>query len=379
MKTHFRKLGLFSDIVAQAKRNHSLFPKAPPGKATQHRVREVLGFLDRVALPQDVQRIKSWEKNEVAGEMVTWSVGYGPSTEAWVMKPKGVEGHLPAVIALHDHGGFKFFGKEKITEGFEKPPPYLIHWWEQLYGGRAYANALAKAGFLVLVPDAFLWGSRRFPQTLMPEWAPAAFSSLTDSHWLENGIPSEIGEYNFAASLHEHEVEKYCRVLGTTLAGVVSYEDRVAANYLLTRPDVDPNRIGCIGLSGGGARSALLHVTHDHIKACVIVGMMSTYASLLDSHIASHTWMLFPGGWSRFGDWPDLAACRAPSPLLVQYDLEDDLFPLDGMTAAHERLQEHYRETGRPEAYRGEFYKGPHKFDIPMQEAAFSWLEKALN
>ena len=379
MKMHFRKLGLFSDIVAQAKRNQPLFPKASPGKATQQRIREVLGFADNAALPQDVQRIKSWEKNEVVGEMVTWSVGYGPATEAWVLKPKGVAGGLPAVIALHDHGGFKFFGKEKISEGFDKPPPHLIHLWETYYGGRAYANALAKAGFLVLVPDAFLWGSRRFPQDLMPDWASAAFSNLSDSPWLDEGIPAEIGEYNFAASLHEHEVEKYCRVLGTTLAGVVAYEDRVAANYLLTRSDVDPQRIGCVGLSGGGARSALLHATHDPIKACVIVDMMSTYADLLDSQVAAHTWLLYPGDWSRFGDWPDLAACRAPSPLLVQYALDDDLFPRDGMTAAHERLQAHYRETGHPEAYRGEFYQGPHQFDIPMQEAAFSWLEQVLN
>ena len=98
-------------------------------------------------------------------------------------------------------------------------------------------------------------------------------------------------------------------------------------NYLLSRSDVRTDRVGCLGLSGGGNRAALLNATHDQIAATVIIGLMTTYEGLLD-HNLSHTWMLFPFGWARYGDWPDLAACRAPSPLLVQYDLEDELFTL---------------------------------------------------
>jgi len=105
---------------------------------------------------------------------------------------------------------------------------------------------------------------------------------------------------------------------------------------------------------------------------------MSSYAHLLDRHVVSHTWMFFPSGWARLGDWPDLAACRAPSPLLVQYDRDDELFPLDGMQAADARLSAHYRTAGAPDAYRGEFYPGPHKFDLEMQAAAFAWLKGQL-
>ena len=90
----------------------------------------------------------------------------------------------------------------------------------------------------------------------------------------------------------------------------------------------------------------------------------------------SHTWMLFPFGWARHGDWPDIAACRAPSPLLVQYDLQDHLFTEEGMRDAHARLQAHYARTGEPDAYTGQFYPGPHKFDLEMQLAAFGWLKK---
>ena len=146
-------------------------------------------------------------------------------------------------------------------------------------------------------------------------------------------------------------------------------------NYLLTRADVDSERIGCIGLSGGGNRAALLTATHSSIRAAVIVGLMTTYPALLD-HNMSHTWMLFPFGWARHGDWPDIAACRAPLPLLVQYDLQDHLFTEEGMRDAHARLQSHYASAGRPDAYTGQFYPGPHKFDLEMQAAAFDWLRQ---
>ncbi len=137
------------------------------------------------------------------------------------------------------------------------------------------------------------------------------------------------------------------------------------------------DRVGCLGLSGGGNRAALLNATHDSIAATVIVGLMSTYEGLLD-HNMSHTWMLFPFGWARHGDWPDLAACRAPIPLLVQYLLDDDLFTEPGMRAADARLRHHFAGAGHPAAYTGQFYPGPHRFDIEMQAAALAWLQKKL-
>ncbi len=73
--------------------------------------------------------------------------------------------------------------------------------------------------------------------------------------------------------------------------------------------------------------------------------------------------MLFPFGWARHGDWPDLAACRAPSPLLVQYDLDDELFTPEGMAAAHDRLTRIFADIGAPDTYTGQFYPGPHRFD----------------
>lgn len=360
--TQFAHLGPFSDLADAAARSRPLFPLAPPGPETQRAVLDTLSFAPGPEEPQAVAVERSWERDGIAGEEISWSVGYGPRAHAWLLRPVGVSGRLPGIVALHDHGGFKYYGKEKIADGPDDLPEVLKPFRAFYYGDRAYPNALARDGFAVLVPDTFLWGSRRFP------WEIVRGEECEET----------VTAYNQATGPHEHVVEKYCSVLGTTLAGVVSFEDRVAAAYLASRDDVDSDSLGCIGLSGGGARSALLQATCDRIRAAVIVGMMSTYAGLLDHNIACHTWMLFPSGWSRRGDWADLAACRAPSSLLVQYDREDGLFSPEGMDAAHRRLAAHYESVGHPDGYVGQFYPGPHKFDLEMQSAAFAWLGRQL-
>ncbi|MFN2129560.1 MAG: hypothetical protein ACK2VD_03470 [Anaerolineae bacterium] len=377
MSEVYQHLGIYSDWVAEAQRQHVLWPPAPPGPATQARVREVLGFSGGPETPHDVRLEARWERDGLSGEELSWSVGYGPRTHAWLLKPADVREPLPGIVALHDHGGFKYYGKAKIADGAVGPSPLMVRYRETYYGGRAWANALAHEGYVVLVHDTFLWGSRRFPLEDMPEWVlEAADATLAVRPDLDT--PPGIARYNRAAGFHEHLIEKYCNLLGTTMAGVVAHEDRIAANYLRSRADVIADRVGCAGLSGGGNRAALLQATDDGISAAVIVGLMSTYEALLDHNVSTHTWMFFPSGWSRYGDWTDLAACRAPSPLLVQYDLQDDLFTEQGMREADRKLSVAYAEAARPEAYTGQFYPGPHKFDLEMQHAAFAWLGEQL-
>jgi dienelactone hydrolase len=377
MAQRYEHLGIYSDWVAEAQRQQPLYPRALPGPETQRTVREILGFCAGPETPINVRVEQRWQRAGLAGEEVSWSVGYGPRTHAYVLRPADASGPLPGIVALHDHGGFKVYGKEKIAEGPAEPPPVLRDFYRKYYGGRAYANALASEGFIVLIHDTWLWGSRRFPLEMMPARVQEMAANLLKAAPPDPAMPYEIALYNTAAGEHEHWMSKYANLLGTSMAGVVSHEDRIAANYLLSRPDVIADRVGCLGLSGGGNRAALLQATHDRMAATVIVGLMSTYEGLLD-HNMSHTWMFFPFAWARHGDWPDLAACRAPSPLLVQYDMDDDLFCMDGMKAADASLAAHYRSVGHPEAYSGQFYPGPHKFDLEMQAAAFAWLKKWL-
>ena len=371
---HFAHLGPFSDLVDAARKQGPLFPSAhlDRGKA-----REILRFTLQDDGPRDVEVIRTWRADGLDGEEMSWSVGFGPRTHAWLLKPSGASGPLPGILALYDHGHYKFFGKEKIADGPDSAIEAVQPFRDTYYSGRAFANALARKGFSVLIHDTFLWSSRRFPIEAMLE-RDLAVADEIGSGMGHGTIDPKILRYHGAAYLHELQLAKYCTLLGTSLAAVIAFEDRVALNYLSARGDVDAQRIGCVGFSGGGLRAALLGATAEHPPARVIAGMMGTYDELLDKLIAPHTWMLFPTGLSRHGDIPDLAGCAAPAPLLVQSALGDQMFTPKGMRDADIRIAEYYARAGARNAYRGEFYDGPHRFDTPMQEAAFAWLRAQL-
>jgi len=370
-----RDLGAFSDWVAHARTQARIYPPADGPPLTSSDVRELLGYAAD-GEPLEPREGRRWTRDGVTGDEVSWSPGFGPRTQAWLLRPAGAEEPLPGVLALHGHDGFKFFGKEKVADGPDPTPRAVRAVREGLYDGVAFANELARRGFCVLVHDVFSWGSRRFA----PELLRAPARPEPEATWLgPEGDPARDSvAYNRAALAHEHLVAKYCTLLGTSLAGVVAYEDRVAVRYLRSRRDLVAGPVGCLGLSGGGCRAALLHATCDEVAAAGVVGMMTTHPALLDHLVANHTWMFFPPGLAARGDWPDLAAARAPTPLLVQFNRDDQLFTLAGMRAADERLAAHYGQAGAPHAYVGEFYDGPHKFDRAMQQSAFAHLQRWL-
>ncbi|HEX6566113.1 MAG TPA: hypothetical protein VF020_17615 [Chthoniobacterales bacterium] len=355
MKSH---LGIYSDWVEAAQKQAALYPVAAPGEETRRQIRNMLGFSNIAPVAENVQIETTWKRNGLIGEAISWSVGYGPRTQAWFLRPEGVDEALPGILALHGHDGFKFFGKEKMADGKEPPPEAVEHLRMELYEGTAFANDLAKQGFAVLVHDVFLWGSRRFPFETMPRPIHRQVEDWERGRKRSRESTNEIDRYNAAARWHEHLVAKYCNLLGTSLAGVVNFEDRAALQYLRSRSEVRSAPCGCIGLSGGGCRAALLQASCDDIGAAVVVGMMTTHSELLDHHVDPHTWMFFPAGLARIGDWPDLAASRAPSPLLVQYNRDDQLFTMQGMESAHDRITSHYERTGHPDRYVGCFYDG---------------------
>src|SRR5512147_111365 len=103
MKKTYTHLGTYSDLVDEAQRQSKVSPIARPGLETQQKVREVLGWCNFPEQPVDLKLERSWEKDSLSGEELSWSVGYGPRTHAWLLKPAGAKGPLPGMLALHDH------------------------------------------------------------------------------------------------------------------------------------------------------------------------------------------------------------------------------------------------------------------------------------
>jgi len=331
---------------------------------------DLLAFRPQPA-PLDARLARKITHDGLEIEEVSWEVGYGPRCEAWVLKPAGARGRLPAVLALHDHGGFKYYGKEKIAESDHVFPLTQEH-RESAYGGIPWANALARERFVVLVHDTFAFGSRAVPVDSLSPRYQARFRDR------KPGTPEYIRVYNAFAAEHEHVLAKSFFTAGTTWPGVYAYEDRRAVDYLLTRPDVDAGRIGCGGLSGGGLRTVLLAGTDPRIQAANCVGFMTTWQDFLRDKVHTHTWMLYIPYCARYLDFPDILSLHGPKAALVQYDEDDPLYTLAGQRDADRLLKQIYTRMGAADRYTGSFYPGPHKFDAPMQREAFAFFKRAL-
>jgi dienelactone hydrolase len=312
------------------------------------------------------------EYNGLHIEMLSWQLPYGPPTEAVFLKPKGARGPLPAVLGLHDHGGNKYFGTRKITRTSAEQHPVMKQHQEHYYGGVAWANELAKRGYAVLVNDAFLFGSRRIRVADLPKQIKGDLQEVNPED------EKEIAAYNKFASDHEHLVAKSLFCAGTTWPGVFSGEDQRALDYLCARPDVDPQRVGCAGLSGGGLRTCYLSGLDDRIRCACCVGMMTTWRDYLLYKCYTHTWMIYIPGLPLDLDYPEVMGLRVPRPSLVLSCVEDQLFTLPEMKRADQILGDVYRKAGAEDRYRASFYPGGHKFDRPMQDEAFTWFDRWL-
>ena len=115
-------------------------------------------FRERVAMPDTEGagecRIESqYEYDGLQVEELSWQLPYGPRTEAVLLKPAGARGPLPGVLALHDHGGHKFHGWQKITRTDSQQNAVNVDHQARAYGGAPWANRLAQRGYAVLVPS----------------------------------------------------------------------------------------------------------------------------------------------------------------------------------------------------------------------------------
>ena len=337
------------------------------------KARELVAQPDSGGAPQ-AEVVGRLALDGVEVERLRWELPYGPATEAVFLKPEGSKGPLPGVLALHDHGGNKYFGYRKIADDGEPLHPMLEDHRARGYSGRAWANELARRGYAVLCHDTFSFASRRVRVADVPE--PIRWDGARDVTAEEH--QQDIDSYNQWAGKHENIMAKSLHSAGTTWPGMYVSDDQRALDLLCARPEVDAARLGCCGLSGGGVRSAYLGGLDDRIACAIVVGMMTTWRDLLLYKCWTHTWMFWASLLPKYLDYPEVFGLRVPRPAMVLNNTEDPLFTLSEMERADGILREVYQKAGVPERYACNFHPGTHKFDQTMQEEAFAWFDRWL-
>lgn len=144
-----------------------------------------------------------------------------------------------------------------------------------------------------------------------------------------------------------HDATLQALMLGKTLLGERVFDVDRALDYLMTRSDVDRNRIGVMGNSGGGTVSlfaaALLPRLAFAMPSCYFCTFRDSIMSLY--HCADN----YVPGLLKVAEMPDIMGLFAPKPLVLVAGREDPIFPFHGVRRAYRHLKAIYRAAGAPE------------------------------
>jgi dienelactone hydrolase len=332
-------------------------------KLARARVLERLCYSPPVT-PPAVEIIRRTEREDYIEEYLTFQTTPDLRVPAYVLLPRKAPRPAPGVVVLHCHGGAYLWGKEKVV-AVENEHPVLSEFKNRLYEGASIANELVRRGYVVITIDMFYWGERR----MLLDADPPSYREP------QRMSSDEVDGFNRRSSQNEQLVARTLMTAGITWPGVVRWDDLRTVDYLASRPEVDPRRLGCVGLSVGGYRSFLLAALDPRIKAAVDVGWMTSYASNIRRHVLNTVGFTFhiPGLY-RYLDLPDLAALIAPRSVLVINGSKDTLFPGDGVEKAFRKIEACFRKAGVTDRQRCRFYDAPHEFNRAMQAEAWEWL-----
>lgn len=318
-----------------------------------------------------VQVLESEQRTGYQCRRIAYSAPDGDRVEAYLLVPDGAgrRRRHPGLVLLHDHGARFDIGKEKLVRPMASAPEYIKkssqEWVDGGFDGVWFADRLAAAGYVVIVPDALYWGSRSTEAAR--KWSRVRFGG-------EDGdlkaLKKEVYEGQRAVydSLERNGVVWACKTLR---------EDAGAAAVLGRLPCVDPERIGCFGWSMGAHRAWLLTAFCPEVKTGVALCWMTLKQTQADPPTASDYSMMIPQLRERY-DFPDIALALAPKPFLFLSGRQDKLFPEYAVEEAYGRMRQIYSEKGADGMLLTEWFDGPHHCGLGEQERIMAYLDEHL-
>ncbi|MBB6670098.1 alpha/beta hydrolase family protein [Cohnella nanjingensis] len=252
----------------------------------------------------------------------------------YVLVPKESKERSGAVIACHGHGygsrdivGLTASGEEKTGDiGYQKN----------------FAVELVKRGYITVAPELLGFGDRKLVED------------------------EEAQEHNSC-----HRLSTFLLAMGQTMAGYRVFETLRCVDYLLTRNDVDADRIGCMGISGGGLVCSFAAAIDDRISAAVVSGFTNTFQDSILS--IRHCIDNYVPGLSLVAEMPDLLGLIAPKPLLVEAGTRDPIFPVQATLEAFENIRDVYRLLGKEEKLELDLFEGDHEIS---GKVAYDWFRR---
>jgi dienelactone hydrolase len=242
-------------------------------------------------------------------EWLSYEVEVGDRVPAIALVPDAATNisSAPAIVIWHQHNGQWHLGKSEPAG---------------LAGNAMHHTgvALAKLGYVVLCPDALCFEERQDPQQKLKSGAFERFEFL-----------------------------RYV-VAGKSMAWKNILDMRRAVDYLVSRPEVDAQRIGCYGHSMGSTHTWLVGPWEPRIKCLVGNCCLPTYAAIHRTKLL-HCFPNYVPGWEQFGDTPEIAGLIAPRRLHLNFGETDQGSPINEVRTGVKQIAEIYEKSNAAEQF----------------------------
>ena len=182
---------------------------------------------------------------------------------------------------------------------------------------------------------------------------------------------SELGGTAYTA---EHTmIGAQCLLVGDNLARYTIWDGMRALDYLLSRPEVDPQRIACTGNSGGGTHTAYLSTLDDRIKVAAPSCYITSWRRLLEGIGPQDAEQCLPPFLKDGLDHADFVYAFAPKPYLILSAIRD-FFSISGARQSFADASRIYALMGAPEKLKQLESDNTHGYRLPRRLAAYNWL-----
>lgn len=256
---------------------------------------------------------------------------------------------------------FHVTGSLFVPKEVETPAPailYLSGHADEAYRSETYQHVilnLVKKGFVVMAIDPIGQGERlqyADPQTDLP-----FLEGTTDEH-------SYVGAQEF--------------ITGRSPAWLFAWDGIRAIDYLEKRPEVDPDRIGVTGRSGGGTQTAYISALDERVQAAAPENYITNFRRLLQSNGPQDAEQNLFHGLSRGLDHADLLTVRAPRPTLM-ITTTRDFFSIQGARETAREVERAYAAFGARDHFRMVEDDAPHASTESNREALYAFFQRHLD
>jgi len=189
---------------------------------------------------------------------------------------------------------------------------------------------------------------------------------------------AEIGGSRVGGATREHSyANNQCYISGSSVARYFIWDGIRALDYLASRPEVDADRLGCHGNSGGGTQTAYISAMDDRIKVAAVSGYLTNFKWIIRSLGVQDGEQNLYQSWAHGFDLPDLIEVRAPKPMLMMVTTRD-FFPIRGAREAYAEAKHVYEVYHRPDNLQKVEDDSEHGYTQKTRETLYAFFQQHL-